>query len=69
MTFTDSGETMVDCSFTADYNGMAQVVKIGTTKINDSEYYTHLAVSFEHVPEPVGKDVMKLLTINRMIYR
>lgn len=61
-------ELMVDCSFTTDYNGMAQVVKIGFTKINDSEYYTHLTVSFEHVPKPVGRDVVKLLFMNKIIY-
>jgi hypothetical protein len=64
-----TGTLYADCSFTVDYNGMAQIAKIGTTKINDNEYYTHLTVSFEHVLEPVGKDVMKLLLLNRMIYR
>lgn len=63
------GKLMVDCSFTEDAGWKSQVVKIGTTKINDSEYYTHLTVSFEHVLEPVGKDVVKLLAINRMIYQ
>ncbi len=63
------GELMVGCTFTEDASWKSQVLKIGTTKINDNEYYTHLTVSFEHVPEPVGKDVMKLLVINRMIYR
>jgi hypothetical protein len=64
-----SGELVVDCSFTEDASWKSQVVKIGTTKINDNEYFTHLTVSFEHVPEPVGKDIVKLLAINRIIYR
>lgn len=63
------GELTMDCSFTEDANWKSQVVKIGTTKINDDEYLTHLTVSFEHVLEPVGRDVVKLLAINRMIYQ
>lgn len=65
---TSYADLTVDCSFTEDAGWKSQVVKIGTTKINDNEYYTHLTVSFEHRPEPVGKDVMKLLVINKVIY-
>lgn len=68
MTYTDTGETMVDCSFTEDASWKSQVVKIGTTQINDHEYYTHITVSFEHIPEPVGRDVMRLLVVNKVIY-
>jgi hypothetical protein len=68
MTFTDSAETMFDCSFTANNDWKSQVVKIGTTKINESEYYTNIEVAFEHVPQPVSKGAMKLLAINRMVY-
>lgn len=61
-------ESMSDCSFTEDADCNVQVVKIETTKDNENEYHTYLTVSFEHVPAPVGRDMLKLLVINRMIY-